>query len=259
MNSLSVPDPKGFLYIIADSHLDEITAPAGEFVEMLTKLEDPHTIVCLGDLFKIWLAPQKFWTSIHHNVFSGFKALSDRGVNVVFIAGNREMLLPKKMNEKWKKILPFTHLSNSDWFLNWGGKNFAFIHGDTINYNDKNYLRWKAFTHNRIFEKFFEMIPSHIARLIAEYLEKLLSKTNKKYKVYFPEKEVQEFAKSVLDKVDQYFVGHFHVQREIRVEGLRGILRIVPDWLTQRKILKINKNGEIHVQLFKGNYLENIY
>ena len=41
---INVPEPEGNLYIIADSHLDESIAPAKEFVEMLSKLENPHTV-----------------------------------------------------------------------------------------------------------------------------------------------------------------------------------------------------------------------
>ncbi|MEC8940361.1 MAG: hypothetical protein VYC92_05525, partial [SAR324 cluster bacterium] len=66
MAEINVPEPEGNLYIVADSHLDESFTPAKEFVEMLSQLENPHTMVFLGDLFKIWLAPQKFWTALHH-------------------------------------------------------------------------------------------------------------------------------------------------------------------------------------------------
>ena len=258
MDTLTVSNPRGFLYIVADSHLDDLNATVNEFVEMLKKLENPHTLVCLGDLFKIWLAPPKYWTEMHHRVFCEFKALTEKGCNVAFIAGNREMLLPSEFDEKWKKILPFTHLSNKDWYLNWGGKNFAFIHGDTINYNDKKYLRWKSFCNNRIFKMTFQMIPSPIARWIAERLEKTLSKTNKKYKVHFPEKEIKEFARSFLKNVDQYFVGHFHVDREIKIKGFSGVLRVVPDWLSQKKIIKINYTGEIKVISFKKDNIKKI-
>ena len=123
MSLLSFENPNGFLYVIADSHLDENIAPGNEFVEMLLKLENPHTIVLLGDLFKIWLAPQKYWNEIHHIVLEGIKTLRDRGCYVVFIVGNREMLLPRKLDARWKEILPFTHLSHNDWYIKWGRKN----------------------------------------------------------------------------------------------------------------------------------------
>ena len=251
MTTLNIPDPNGLLYVVADSHLDNSIAPAEEFVEMLSQLENPHTVVFLGDLFRIWLAPQKYWTDLHHEVMSGFEILRKKGCNVVFIVGNREMLLPRKLDEHWQKILPFTHLSHREWYLNWGKNRYAFIHGDTINYNDRQYLKWKAFTHNRLFETFFKMIPGSLARLIAGRLEEILSDTNKEYKSNLPEIEIKEFAESVLDDVDQYFVGHFHIDRVFKVEGCGGVLRIVPDWLSQRKILKISVLGETEVLHYK--------
>ena len=60
MPELNVSEPDGLLYIVTDSHLDENIAPAAEFAEMLAHLENPHTVVFLGDLFIIWLAPPKF-------------------------------------------------------------------------------------------------------------------------------------------------------------------------------------------------------
>ena len=65
MNSLKVSDPDGFLYIIADSHLDELIAPADEFVEMLAKLETPQTTVCWvrfidSALSTLWQMPSYF-------------------------------------------------------------------------------------------------------------------------------------------------------------------------------------------------------
>ena len=257
MSWLNFPNPNGSLYIVADSHLDESMAPGDEFVEMLVKLDNPHTIVLLGDLFKIWLAPQKYWTELHYNVLTGLRKLRDRGCNVVFIVGNREMLLPRKLDKRWEKILPFSYLSHGEYYLKWGNKKYGFVHGDTINYNDIKYLRWKLFTHNRLFEAFFKMLPSPFARWIAVRLEKLLSETNKKYKVYFPEKEINEFAESVLDKVDQFFVGHFHIEREIKLKGKSGILAIVPDWLSKRQIFKINNVGEIDVINFEKDKLKN--
>ena len=255
MTVLNVSKPDGFLYIVADSHLDEDLAPAKEFVEMLLQLQNPHTVVFLGDLFKIWLAPQKFWTELHYETMEGFAQLRDRGCNVVFLAGNREMLLPRKLTDKWKKIIPFTHLAHSEWFLNWGDKRYAFTHGDTINYNDKQYLRWKAFTHNSIFEAFFRNIPGVLARWIAGRIEAMLVNTNKEYKVHFPATEIQEFAKSALQNVDQYFVGHFHLDQEVMVEGSSGVLRIVPDWLSQRKVIKLNPAGEMEVLRFENGKL----
>ena len=259
MSILDVPDPDGFLYIVADSHLDEKNAPAEEFVEMLVQLENPHTIVFLGDLFKIWLAPPKFWSDLHRQVLLSFQSLKDKGSNVVFIAGNREMLLPRKFTDNWKKKLPFTHLIHNDWFLNWGNQHFGFIHGDTINYHDRQYLRWKSVSHSLAVETIFQLMPGPVARWVAERIEAMLVETNKEYKVHFPEKEIQEFAESVLPGVDNYFVGHFHVDREIKVDGCSSVLRVVPDWLSQRKLIRVSAEGTKEVLHFQNGLFENAH
>ncbi|HJL59506.1 MAG TPA: hypothetical protein QF621_04055, partial [Candidatus Thalassarchaeaceae archaeon] len=64
MPKLHITEPDGKLYRVTDSQLDENIAPASEFVEMLGQLEDANTVVFLGDLFVIWLAPPKFWTEL---------------------------------------------------------------------------------------------------------------------------------------------------------------------------------------------------
>ena len=259
MPELNITEPDGKLYIVTDSHLDENIAPASQFVEMLGQLENPHTVVFLGDLFVIWLAPPKFWTEMHRTVMSGFQDLKDRGCNVVFIAGNRDMLLPRKFNKRWQTILPFTHFIYEDWYLNWGQKRFGFIHGDTINYNDHQYLRWKALSRNLAFEAFFRIIPAQLAAWIAESLEAKLADTNKEFKIHFPEKEMKEFADSVLPDVDQYFVGHFHLDKLIEVDGCTSVLRVIPDWLSQRTVLRVSEHGEIEILLYQNSSLGNLH
>ncbi len=255
MPELNVSNPDSLLYIVTDSHLDEKSAPATEFAEMLSQLENPHTVVFLGDLFVIWLAPPKFWTGMHRKVMSGFQRLKDKGCNVVFIAGNRDMLLPRKFTERWKQSLPFTHFIHNDWYLNWGSKRYGFIHGDSINYNDRQYLRWKALSRNWAFEGLFRIMPAQLARWIAEQLEAKLVDSNKEFKIRFPEKEMKEFANSVLPKVDQYFVGHFHLDRLIEVEGCSSVLRVIPDWLSQRTVVRVHAQGDIDVLRYQDGNL----
>ena len=49
----------------------------------------------------------------------------------------------------------------------------------------------------------------------------------------------------------------FHLDRVIRVPGESGILRIVPDWLATRKLLKLNPDGQLNSVVFqKGVFQE---
>ncbi|MBF0276978.1 MAG: metallophosphoesterase [SAR324 cluster bacterium] len=252
MTEFVVSHPQKNLYLVTDSHLDREEAPFYEFVAMLNQLENPQTVVCLGDLFKVWLAPPKFWGTIHHEVMGAFEALRRRQVEIIFVIGNREVILPRKWNDFWKQWFPFTHLVHEDCRLIWGGQRYGMVHGDTINRQDLNYLRWRKIARSLIFEWIFRSMPVPLARRIAHRLESSLAQSNQSFKIAFPENEIDRFARSVLQDVDWYFVGHFHQDREIQLSGVRGKMRIVPDWLSQRAVLKISPAGEIETLYFQN-------
>ncbi len=233
------------LYIVTDSHLDQDMAPYQEFITMLSSLENPGTLVCLGDLFKVWLALPKFWVTMHREVMAAFESLRSRGVVIIFVIGNREALLPRKWSEAWEKKFPFTHLIHDDCQVEWRARRYGFIHGDTINQQDLKHLRWRKIVRSRGFEWFFRAMPSPMARRVVNRLEQTLAQSNYKYKIGFPQKEVESFAREYLDEVDWYFVGHFHEDHQIRFPDKRGKLRVVPDWLTNRTVLQINPAGHI--------------
>ncbi len=245
--------PQKNLYLVTDSHLDLEEAPYQEFVAMLAQLEDPQVVICLGDLFKIWLALPKFWSTINREVMQAFERLRARKVEIIFVIGNREVLLPRQWNDSWKQQFPFTYLVHDDCSLVWGEQRYGLIHGDTINRQDLNYLRWRKIVRSRGFEAFFSAMPVPIARWVAHRVEATLAQSNQAFKIAFPAKEVETFAQAVLDEVDWYFVGHFHQDREIQLPGVRGKLRIVPDWLSRKTVLKINPQGEIQTLYFQNN------
>ena len=249
--SFCIEKPEGPLYIVTDCHLDFDQAPFEEFIEMLERLPQAQVLICLGDLFKVWLAMPKFWTDAHRRVMDAFRMHRERGSKVVFVAGNREKLVPRGWQDRIQEPYPFTHLSREDWQLQWGQLNLGFIHGDAINTQDLRHLRWRAFSNSRGFETLFRIMPGAMARWIAAKVEAMLAGSNRKFKISFPDQEVENFAKQVLPGVDHYFVGHFHLDRVIRVPGESGILRIVPDWLETRKLLKLNPDGQLSSVVFQ--------
>ena len=122
----------------------------------------------------------------------------DRGSKVVFVAGNREKLVPRGWQDRIQEPYPFTHLSREDWQLQWGQLKLGFIHGDAINTQDLRHLRWRAFSNSRGFETLFRIMPGAMARWIAAKVEAMLAGSNRKFKISFPDQEVENFAKQVL-------------------------------------------------------------
>ena len=253
MSPIVFSHPQHNLYIVTDSHLDLVDAPYQEFVSMLSQLEQPQAVICLGDLFKVWLAPPQFWLPINQAVMQAFARLQEQGVVIIFVIGNREVILPRQGNAHGKKQFPFTHLIHDHGYVEWGDQRYGLIHGDTINRQDLTYLRWRKIARSRGFEWFFRAMPIPLARQVARWLENTLAQSNQEFKIAFPNQDVETFAQSVLEEVDWYFVGHFHQDREFQFPHLRGKLRIVPDWLSRRAILKIDTKGEIQTLYFRND------
>ncbi|MDP7157288.1 MAG: hypothetical protein QF922_03575, partial [SAR324 cluster bacterium] len=92
---------------------------------------------------------------------------------------------------------------------------------------------------------FFRNLPGPLARKLADHVEASLNHTNREFKITFPEDEAERFAKQVLPGTDGIFIGHFHLDRKIHISGCDATLRIVPDWLAQRTVLRLDLEGQI--------------
>ena len=204
------------LYIVTDSHLDQDMAPIKSLSPCCLRLKtrEPWSVwgICskYGWLFLSFGSPciGRLWLLLSHYVAGG--------VVIIFVIGNREALLPRKWSEAWEKKFPFTHLIHDDCQVEWRARRYGFIHGDTINQQDLKHLRWRKIVRSRGFEWFFRAMPSPMARRVVNRLEQVLAQSNYKYKIGFPQKEVESFAREYLDEVDWYFVGHFHEDHQIR-------------------------------------------
>ncbi|MBF0349447.1 MAG: metallophosphoesterase [SAR324 cluster bacterium] len=249
--NLAIETPTGPLYIIADSHLHQ--GAIAPFLKMLSTLNDAEVIVFLGDVFKAWLALPEFQDDSHMQVLKGIRALREKNIPTVLVAGNRELLLPKTYTEEWRQYLPFTHLTHRDFYIQWGKRHYGFEHGDQVNQQDRNYLRWYALSHSLPFEWCFRAMPGALTRWIAHNTEKGMSQTNMDYKISFPEEEIQRFMEHLHPELTRFFLGHFHQDREIINPAHPVALRLVPDWFSRQSILRIDPQGTVETLTFNSN------
>ena len=84
-----------------------------------------------------------------------------------------------------------------------------------------------------------------MAAWLAGRLEASLSKTNTAVKIRYPREELDAFAEAMAGDLDQFLIGHFHRDETIPAGGRQDFLRIAPDWLSRRKVLRMNPEGRI--------------
>lgn len=252
---LEVEAKGGFVYLIADSHLGDARSPVEDFLPMLERLDDAALVVFMGDLFKVWLALPKFWDDQARALLAGFERLRAGGAPIWFVVGNREYFLPEDPGTAARRGLPFDRIVHQAAVMEWAGRRYGLTHGDLVNREDSQYLKWRRLSRSWPMEAAFRALPGPLARRIAAGLERSLANTNQQIKIAYPLHELQAFAAEAMEGLDGYFIGHFHRDEEIRppwsVEEDGGpVLRIVPDWFGTRKVLRLDREGGAEVLAF---------
>ncbi|MCH8884437.1 MAG: UDP-2,3-diacylglucosamine diphosphatase [SAR324 cluster bacterium] len=244
----SVGGADGYVYLIADAHLGDARAAPEPFLAMLGQLPEARAIVFLGDLFKVWLALPKYWNSDVRAVIEGFRRLREAGSEIVFVVGNREYFLPKNPDTAARRGLPFDRIIHEAAVMEWAGRRLGLTHGDLVNREDSQYLKWRRFSRGWPMEAAFRALPGAVARRIASRLERSLANPNQESKLSYPLHGLQAFAGEAMQGLDGYFIGHFHRDEEIRPAGSvaedgGAVLRILPDWFSTRRVLRLDEKG----------------
>lgn len=246
--TLKLEATEGFVYLVADAHLGDHRAPVPAFLEMLHGLENPALVILLGDLFKVWLALPKFWDHQVRMLLEGLQQVRAGGTPVWFVVGNREFFLPRHPNLLPGSGLPFDTVIPEAAVLDWNGRRYGLTHGDLANREDVQYLRWRRLCRSRPFEALFRAMPGPLARHIAHRLERTLGNTNLDIKITYPVQELESFGEVLLGHergLNEAFIGHFHREETIRPAGHTGALRIVPDWFSTKRIMRLYPSGTV--------------
>lgn len=231
------------LIVIADSHLGSQENDVEMLIQFIKSLNvHENELIFLGDLFHIWAAPKKYHSKKVTHFLNFLEAFHKKGGKTHLIAGNRDIFFPDKSAEDKNFQLPFTSISKNFLEMEFNGKNFLFHHGDTVNTNDKQYLKWRKVVRSLWFRIIIGLVPSKKVKTIMKNAELAFKKTNKKFRVDFPESEWEIFLEesAQMYEPDYLLIGHFHPESPlIRVyKNTTGV--VVPDWMKNRSYLKID-------------------
>lgn len=255
---IDLADPSGFVYLLADPHLGHHKAPGGTFLHHLSQLPQARMLVLMGDLFMVWLAAPKFWDESIRAVIAGLATLREQGTRIVMVAGNRDYLLPRDGEKARSMGLPFDEVVHGAGLLHWGGRRIGITHGDLVNREDHQYLRWRHYSRSAPVSLLFRAMPGFAANALAKRLERSLAGTNREIKIQYPASELAAFAGVVTEAVDSFYIGHFHLDRIILPPQSRTPLRIVPDWLSSKSVLRIDAQGEESLLSFEDGDQEEL-
>lgn len=150
---------------ISDLHLEagrpDITQ---QFLQFLNScpFHSVDAIYILGDLFEVWIGDDDH-NLFHQEIIEGLRAITQQGIPIYFMFGNRDFLIGKKfLRETGCQLLA------DEEKINLYGTSVLLMHGDTLCTDDINYIKARKNARNIFLQKLFLMLPLRFRKSIAD-------------------------------------------------------------------------------------------
>ena len=160
---MTMPIPQKTLFI-SDVHLEQSRPDIiQQFVQLLKSCDASiDALYILGDLFEAWIGDDDR-SSFHDTIIATLQSVTQKGIPVYFMPGNRDFLIGKK-------FLHATgcHLLPDEKKIMLYGRPVLLMHGDTLCTQDIAYLKWrKKARHPVLHTLLFLILPLNIRRRFA--------------------------------------------------------------------------------------------
>ena len=141
---------------ISDLHL-QVAQPAitAAFVAFLQeRAMAARSLYLLGDLFEYWAGDDDLADPFHQHIATVIRAVSDSGVAVYWIAGNRDFLVgPAFADAAGLTLLDEPHVADI------GGQRIILVHGDAQCTGDTGYMAFRAQVRDAAWQAQFLAMP----------------------------------------------------------------------------------------------------
>jgi UDP-2,3-diacylglucosamine hydrolase len=231
-----------FTYFIADLHLsadrDDINQCLFEFLDKQAPQAD--ALYVLGDLFEVWIGDDD-QNSFTLSIAKAFNALSQSGVPVYFIHGNRDFLIRQRFaKQAGFKILP------EQLVIDLYGYHTLIMHGDELCTKDIDYQAFRKKARSWWWPRLMLSLPLSTRRKLAKKGRATSKQKQSKLSADIMDVTPEEVV-SVMQAHDVKRLVHGHTHRpaihELVINEQSAQRIVLGDWYEQGSVLKISKNS----------------
>lgn len=226
---------------ISDLHLQESRPDLTRlFFDLIHRYESQmEALYILGDLFEVWIGDDDL-TPFHLSLIHALQTLTQRGISVYFLPGNRDFLIGKA----FCKLSGCTLLPDPC-LIDLYGERVLLTHGDHLCSLDTTHLRFRKLIRSNLIKKILLALPLTWRKKIACYLrEKSKQHTLNLNKIYMdaPIATIQALFETTQHRVTTIIHGHTHRPSiELFFKNEDHQTRIVlSDWETKGNVLICN-------------------
>jgi UDP-2,3-diacylglucosamine hydrolase len=232
---------------ISDLHLDparpDITRLFGEFIDGEARGAD--ALYILGDLFEAWVGDDDP-SATGAFVAEKLKALSDSGVPVFFMHGNRDFLL----GEDYAKRAGMTVLPDPS-VIALEGKPALLMHGDLLCTDDIAYQQFRVQTRDPAWQAQFLSQPLDARLAFAQQARAASQARQGELRDAGTMETITDVSPATVDEtfarhgVDTLIHGHTHrpAVHALDVDGKPRRRIVLGDWYTQGSVLRVDDAG----------------
>jgi len=141
---------------ISDLHLQESHPRTAEaFFRFLAEhASQAEALYLLGDIFEYWAGDDDLATPFHQRIVDALRALSDHGVALYWMAGNRDFLVGQAFADAaGLSLLPDPTV------ITIAGQSIALVHGDAQCTGDFKYMAFRAQVRDQAWQQQFLAMP----------------------------------------------------------------------------------------------------
>jgi UDP-2,3-diacylglucosamine hydrolase len=178
----------------------------------------------LGDIFEYWLGDDAMSEPFNQQILSALRRVSDAGVQLFWIAGNRDFLV----GEQFAAAAGMTLLPET-WVIDAYGQRIVLLHGDAQCTNDVKYMAFRAQARNPAWQQQLLSLPLEQRKQIAAGMREQ-SKAGHAEKSYEIMDVTPEAIADVFTQTGTSIMIHGHTHRPAlhKVAGTRRY--VLPDW-----------------------------
>ena len=228
---------------ISDLHLcasrPAITAAFVEFLQHTAS--KAKALYILGDLFEYWAGDDDSDDTFHQQIISSFKKLSDAGVKIFLMHGNRDFLIA----DGFCRMAGIALLDDPT-TIDLHGKKALLSHGDDLCKDDVAYQQFRSQVRDKKWQHEFLSQPLQIRKKQIEAI-RIRSEQEKTQKSMEIMDVNAEAVNALLSKYQPDLLIHGHTHRPnqhmIELDGRLITRWVLGDWYEQGSYLACDKHG----------------
>jgi len=251
MPTSSTAQPATVALFISDLHLQaSLPQTTQAFFDFLAQ-QAAHTanLFLLGDIFEYWAGDDDIDTPYHRSIVDALQALSQRGVQLFWIAGNRDFLAGAAF-----AVAAGLTILNDPHVIHLAGRVITLAHGDAQCTDDRAYMAFRAQVRQPAWQQQFLAMPLAQRKAIIEGVRKNSQDANKEKTAEIMDVNAAAISALFVQTGTPVLI-HGHTHRPAlhvdETDGQQRLRYVLSDWeydVTQARggWISLTANGQLH-------------